>query len=57
LKACSGGLEIQDYDDFERQMQQLETDQQMWSQCAEAAGDYVKSRSGATQKVLQAVSL
>lgn len=57
LKACGGGLEIKDYDDFERQMQQLETDQQMWSQCAEAAGDYVKSRSGATQKVLQAVSL
>ena len=57
LKACGGGLEIKDYDDFERQMQQLDTDQQMWSQCAEAAGDYVKSRSGATQKVLQSVNL
>ena len=57
LKKCGGGLEIRDYDDFERQMQQLENDQKLRTQCAQAAGNYVESRSGATSKVLQAVFL
>ena len=57
LKACNGGLEIRDYDDFERQMQRLEDEATWRKECAQAAGQYVMSRSGATEKVLRAAGL
>ena len=57
LKAVGGGLEITDYDAFEHHMDTLQADGQKMRECAQAAGDYVLSRSGATQKVLGAVNL
>jgi 3-deoxy-D-manno-octulosonic-acid transferase len=52
LKACGGGLEIEDYDDFCRIMDSFEADPEKLKAAADAAGDYVRSQSGATEKLL-----
>lgn len=54
LKACGGGLEIGSYDDFARMMDRFVTDEAACRQAGQAAGDYVKDKSGATEKILSA---
>ena len=53
LKACGGGLEISSYEDFERVMDGFAADPARLHQAGEAAGDYVRGKAGATQKILQ----
>ena len=57
LKACGGGLEIGGYEDFERIMDDLTSDQTRLHQAGKAAGDYVKSKAGAVEKILASVKL
>ena len=52
----SGGLEITDYDSFSGQMNRLSADSNYLDEQGRLAGQYVKSRSGATSKVLSAVA-
>jgi 3-deoxy-D-manno-octulosonic-acid transferase len=52
----SGGLEITDYDSFSGQMNRLSADANYLDEQGRLAGQYVKSRSGATSKVLSAVA-
>ena len=56
LKACGGGKEIKDAADFRVVMDAFAGDPRQLSASAKAAGDYVKSHSGATERVLQYVS-
>ncbi len=56
LKAVGGGFEIQSYDDFERLMAQFANVDYLQS-CGTKAGDYVKSRAGATNLIFSAVGL
>jgi 3-deoxy-D-manno-octulosonic-acid transferase len=56
LKAVGGGFEIQSYDDFERLMAQFANADYLQS-CGTKAGDYVKSRAGATNLIFSAVGL
>ncbi len=57
LKACGGGLEITDYSDFERVMQQLVTDEHALQHAGEQSGKFVKLMTGATEKILSDVKL
>lgn len=57
LLASKGGIEITDYDSFEKIMNRFDTDAALLKSSADAAGAYVLSRSGASDKVLQAVGL
>ena len=57
LKTCGGGIEINNYEDFERYMQQLESQPADMERRGQAAGDYVKSKAGATRKILDDVKL
>ena len=57
LKACGGGLEIGGYEDFKRIMDDLTSDQTRLHQAGKAAGDYVKSKAGAVEKILASVKL
>ncbi len=57
LLASKGGIEITDYDSFEKIMNRFDTDAAWLKSSADAAGAYVLSRSGASDKVLQAVGL
>ena len=54
LKACGGGLEISSYDDFARIMDRFTADEQVLGGAGEAAGNYVKTKAGATTKILAA---
>ena len=56
LKACGGGLEIHDYDDFARLMDRLTADESFRRQASQAAGDYVRQKAGATARILSAVT-
>ena len=56
LKAVCGGFEINSYDDFERLMSQFANAEYLQS-CGTKAGEYVKSRAGATNLILSAVGL
>ena len=55
LKACGGGLEIGNADDFRRYMQGFEEHPELAKELGEKSGQYVASLAGATQKVLSAV--
>ena len=57
LKACEGGFEINNYDDFERLMNRFDTDATYLKEAGEKAGKYVESKAGATQKILSDVQL
>ena len=57
LKACGGGLEIGNADDFRRYMQGFVEHPEVMKELGEKAGAYVASLSGATQKVLSSVQL
>ena len=57
LKACGGGLEISNYEDFERVMDGFAADPSRLRQAGEAAGNYVKGKAGATRKILSASKL
>ena len=52
LKACGGGLEIGSADDFRRIMQGFVDHPEVVQQLGQQAGAYVKSMTGATQKIL-----
>ncbi len=52
LKACGGGLEIENYDDFCRIMDSFQNNPEALQKASDAAGDYVRSQSGATEKLL-----
>ena len=51
----SGGLEIHDYAEFEQLMNRFATDPQYLKEQGVKAGQFVKSRAGATDKVLSSV--
>ena len=51
----SGGLEIKDYEDFERQMDRLLSDADYLKEQGSKAGRFVKGQAGATDKVLASV--
>ena len=55
LKACGGGFEIQNYEDFEQLMNRFAQDSQQLQQAGNSAGAYVKSLAGATDKVFSEV--
>ncbi|MCR5678730.1 MAG: 3-deoxy-D-manno-octulosonic acid transferase [Prevotella sp.] len=57
LKACGGGFEIKDYDDFARLMDRFDSDPQYLSESGNKAGAYVQSLSGATRKILNDIEL
>ena len=52
LKECGGGLEIENYDDFCRIMDSFQNSPETLQKAADAAGNYVRSQSGATEKLL-----
>ena len=51
----SGGFEISDYETFARQMNRLNDDTQYLKEQGMLAGQYVKSRAGAMEKIMDAV--
>ena len=51
LKACGGGIEIKNYEDFERVMDGLTAD--ALAKAGRAAGDYVQGKAGSTQQILR----
>jgi 3-deoxy-D-manno-octulosonic-acid transferase len=55
LKACGGGFDIQNYEDFEQLMNRYEQDAQLLQQAGINAGEYVKSLAGATDIVFSEV--
>ena len=57
LKDCGGGFAIASYDDFAQLMDRFQADTQLMQSAGQAAGNYVKSKSGATKLILSAVNL
>lgn len=57
LKACGGGLEINGAADFQRIMDRFDANPQQVEDDGKKAGDYVKGKAGATDKVLHSVGL
>ncbi|MBO4827510.1 MAG: 3-deoxy-D-manno-octulosonic acid transferase [Prevotella sp.] len=57
LKANGGGLEIHGYDDFSAQMDQFVAHPELVKERGLQAGEYVASRSGATDAIFKAVGL
>ena len=57
LKACEGGFEITNYEDFERLMNRFESDADYLKNAGQQAGNYVKQLSGATKRILSDVKL
>lgn len=55
LKAANGGFEISSKDDFDRIMTRMMTDGKALACAGKAAGDYVSSCTGATEKILDAI--
>ncbi len=55
LKACGGGIAINGADDFCRIMDTFISDDNARQQAAQAAYEYVKSRSGATDRLLHSL--
>ena len=53
LKSCGGGIEITSYDDFAHVMDTFTDDPHVLQQSSDAAGNYVRSQSGATERLLQ----
>ena len=57
LMLAQGGFEINDYQSFRDLMMRFETDASFLQNAGENAGAFVKSRAGATAKVMENVSL
>lgn len=57
LKECGGGIEISDYASFEQMMDTFTADEATLKKAGNAAGKYVASNSGATQKLLKALKM
>jgi 3-deoxy-D-manno-octulosonic-acid transferase len=57
LLKCKGGFEIKDVNDFTTLMVQLESEPALLEKSGKAAADYVKSLSGATEKILKGSGL
>lgn len=57
MKNGNGGIEISSYEDFETQMDAFSTDAATLNSCGERAGQFVKSKAGATHRVLESVNL
>ena len=57
LKACGGGFEINNYDEFAALMQRFTSDEAFLKQSGSQAGHFVKDQAGATDKVLASVEL
>ena len=57
LMLVQGGFEIKDYQSFRDLMMRFETDAPFLQNAGENAGAFVKSRAGATAKVMENVSL
>ena len=55
LKACKGGFEISSAADFARVMDTFFSDAAILRAASDAAGGYVRSQSGATEKLLQLI--
>lgn len=55
LKACGGGLEITDASSFAKHMDRLIADADFLAAASKAAGDYVRSKSGATDLIVNAI--
>lgn len=53
LLASGGGFEITDYDSFASAMKRFMSDSEWLKQCGDKAGEYVKSKAGATNIVLK----
>ena len=53
LKACHGGFEITSAEDFALIMNRFSADKQALKAASDAAGNYVRSQSGATERLLQ----
>lgn len=56
LKHCHGGFEITDAEDFNRLMDGLRHNSSFRKACADAAGNYVRSQVGATEKILRVIN-
>ena len=57
LKACGGGFDISSYEDFARLMDGFIADADKMKAAGQAAGNYVKGKSGATRLILSDVNL
>lgn len=57
LLKCKGGFEIKDVNDFTTLMVHLESEPALMEKSGKAAADYVKSLSGATEKILKGSGL
>jgi len=57
LKACGGGFEIKNYEDFCRLMDRFASDEAFLQESGSNAGHFVKDQAGATDKVLASVKL
>ncbi len=55
LKECGGGIEIADSIEFAKVMDGFINEPEKLKKAADAAGEYVKTHSGATEKLLQLV--
>ena len=53
LKACGGGIEITDADNFSQTMDRFISNAEALKTAADAAGLYVKEHSGATDRLLE----
>lgn len=53
LKACGGGIAIEGKEDFQRVMDAFMASEDEMKRAADAAGHYVSSHSGATEKLLK----
>jgi len=57
LKACGGGIEITGADDFRRAMQRFVDQPETIKELGEQSGEYVKTMTGATAKILSDIHL
>lgn len=57
LLAAKGGMEINNYSDFESLMNRFDSDEVYLKASANAAGEYVKTKSGAADSVLRGVGM
>ena len=57
LIAAGGGCPINNADDFAKVMDGFIADKNALEEASKKAGDYVKSTSGATMKVLEAIGM
>lgn len=57
LKACGGGFEIKNYEEFEQLMERFSSDEAFLKENGSKAGHFVKDQAGATDKILASVQL